>query len=58
MRVSVNERTREIGYRLTVGGLQGEVRLQFLTEAVVLSDVVRFMSVVFGCFQARRGMTR
>ena len=48
MRVSVNERTREIGYRLTVGWLQGEVRLQSLTEAVVLSDVGGLMGVVFG----------
>ncbi|MCX6027694.1 MAG: FtsX-like permease family protein [Chloroflexi bacterium] len=48
MLVSVTERTREVGLRKAVGAKRGDILIQFLTEAIVISALGGLIGVALG----------
>ena len=50
MYVSVTERTREIGLRLSVGGRAYDIMMQFLIESILLSVFGGVIGITFGIF--------
>ena len=53
MLVSVTERTHEIGIRMAVGATEDDVRLQFLSEATVMSMLGGGFGVLAGVLGSR-----
>ena len=50
MLVSVTERTKEVGLIKAIGGKSRLIRMQFLTEAVLISIMGAFFGIVLGIF--------
>ena len=48
MLVSITERTREIGTRKALGATNGEIRAQFIIEAIIICIIGGFIGIILG----------
>ena len=48
MYVTVTERTKEIGLRMSIGARNSDIKLQFLTESTILSLIGGLIGIIFG----------
>ena len=48
MYVTVTERTKEIGLRMSIGARNSDIKLQFLTESTILSLMGGLVGIIFG----------
>ena len=48
MYVTVTERTKEIGLRMSIGARDRDIKLQFLTESTILSLIGGVIGIIFG----------
>jgi putative ABC transport system permease protein len=55
MFVSVTERTREIGLRMSIGGRSRDILMQFLVESIILSILGGVIGILFGYLLAKGG---